>query len=384
MPAAARTLLTVMVLVTALLSPVRPANGQSLGVAPPVAPTAPPSPAIPSGPMLGPPTPYVEEAGPAPVTPPPIAPAAPGGPAAMPGPTMPASPLAPPPATIYEPRPPAVNGWGIFGPISLPSMWFANVEVDILHPILKAALTSPVTFANGTQVNVQPPTTSLSWTAAPRFEVGWLLPNNFGLFAISYRGFATQGNGTATSLDGTPFSLRTRLDLNQMAFDYGTMPYIFAPRWDLITRIGVAFADVYFDNQAISTTETQYASNNFIGGGPHVRGDLNRHVGFLPGLDLFGRADLMVLVGEVQQNYNEILTTPFGTSVGLYNLRRTQTVPVLTLQAGLTYTPPRANNWHFTTGYQYEEWWRVGQVEGLPPRGQFNTNGVFLRAAVEF
>ncbi len=110
---------------------------------------------------------------------------------------------------------------------------FANAEVDILKPHLKAALSNAVTFPDGTQTTVRPPTTQVGWTAAPSFEVGWYAPNSLGLFALSYRGFASDGQQNATSLDGTPFALRTRLDVNQVAFDYGSLPYSFAPRWDV-------------------------------------------------------------------------------------------------------------------------------------------------------
>jgi len=321
----------------------------------------PPAPAQPTAPIVGPPT---------------VAP--------NPSPFLPATPrdAADP---LYQPRDPGPDGWGPYGPFSQMPTIFANVEVDILKPHLKSALSNAVTFSDGTQTTVRPPTTQVGWTAAPKFEVGWYLPNSLGLFALNYRGFVSNGNQDATSLDGIPFALRTRLDLNQVAFDYGSLPYSFAPRWDVSSRIGIALADVFFDNRAVSAAQTLYASNNYYGAGPHVRGDLRRHIGFLPGLDLYGRADLMVLVGQIHQRFLENDVNPDGTvREGTFVQRKTQTVPVFTLQAGLSYIPPSLSNWRFTLGYMYEEWWFVGQVDQLDSRGQFNTNGVFLRANVTF
>ncbi len=142
---------------------------------------------------------------------------------------------------------------------------------------------------------------------------------------------------------------------------------------------------MFFDNQAVSALQTLYASNTFYGAGPHVRMDLRRHVGLLPGLDLFGRADLTVLVGQIHQRFREVDGDPsISTTEGTFVQRKTQTVPVFNLQAGLSYTPPRLSNWLFTAGYEFEEWWFVGQVDGLDSRGQFSTNGIFMRANVTF
>jgi hypothetical protein len=357
--ATARRLLIVTVLGTALLTVNRPVRGQT---PPPIPVTV-----LPPAATLGAPTPLP-------------------APAPLPPPAPPPSPL--PQASPFPPAgaaPATSEGWGLFGLPSVPLALFANVEVDILKPHLKAALTHSAVFPDGAESLVQPPTSSLGWTAAPRFEVGWYIPEALGLFAINYRGFASSGQNDATSLDGTPFALRSRLDVNQVGFDFGTLPYSFAPHWDIRGRIGVALADVFFDNRAVSAFQTLYASNNFYGAGPHGRIDVRRHIGLLPGLDLFGRGDLTVLVGQIQQRFRDE-EGPFDghTTNGTFMERRTQTVPVFNLQAGLSYTPPRLSNWRFSTGYEFEQWWSVGQIHGSDSRGQFNTNGVFLRAAVNF
>jgi hypothetical protein len=371
---AAKLLMRALLTVLLLLSVVLPASAQNAGAAtdpvlPPPRSAIPPPPATPM-PALGAPL------------------AAPNpGPFAPPPPPPPSSPFAPPDAhdPIYQPSDPGRSGWGLYDWPSLAEQLFADVEVDILKPHLKAALSEAVTFPDGSAVNVQPPTTQVGWTAAPRVEVGWFLPQSLGYFAISYRGFADQAEQNALALDGTPFALRTRLDVNQAAFDYGTVPYSYAPRWFLAGRIGIGGADVFFDNRAVSSAQTQYASNTFYGAGPHVRLDLWREFNLLPGLSVFAQPDLTVLVGQIRQHYSEDIIGLDGNSVqGFFLQRKTQTVPVLALRTGLSYTPRNFDRWRFMVGYEYEEWWFVGQVDGLNPRGQFSTNGVFLRAFVSF
>jgi hypothetical protein len=368
MTAAAAKRLRVALLAAALSAAVRPAPAQEV-------------PAVPDT-VLPPPRSEV---------PPPPPPPAPGPSTAVPTPSpfapRPASPFAPRDAQdpLYQPQDPGQNGWGLYDWPSLPEHFFADVEVDILKPHLKAALTNAVTFPDGSQTNVQPPTTQVGWTAAPRIEVGWFIQPNLGYFALSWRGFADDGQQNATSLDGTPFALRTRLDVNQVTFDYGTVPYSYAPRWFLSGRIGMAVGDVFFDNRAVSAVQSLYASNNYYGAGPHVRLDLWREFNLLPGLSVFAQPDLMVLVGQIHQRYREDDFAPDGSTVtGFFIQRKTQTVPVFTLRAGLSYTPASLSQWRFMLGYEFEEWWFVGQIDGLNARGQFNTNGVFLRALVSF
>jgi hypothetical protein len=350
----------VVLLGTALAGVIRSAQGQGVGpgsdrVLPPPPGETPLAP--PPAPTLGPPT-VLPNTGPLP--PPPAPPSV-------------ANPINQPPG-------PGPTGWGPYEPPLIPPSWFANVEVDILKPHLKAALINAVVFPDGSQTLVAPPTTNVGWTAAPRFEVGWNVPNGLGYFALYYRGFATDGRQDALALDGTPFALRTRLDVNMVGFDYGIPPYTFAPRWDAGARIGVALADVFFDNQAVSAIQTLYASNNFYGAGPHVRGEVRRHFGLLPGLDFFGRADLIVFVGQIHQRYIDAV----DSTEGFFVQRKTQTVPMLMIQTGLSYTPPSLSNWRFTAGYEFEDWWDVGRLNLLSSRGQLTTNGVFLRANVAF
>jgi len=314
---------------------------------------------------------------------PPVAPGSPSS-IAAPGPfaPRPTSPFPPPDAQdpLYQPRDPGLNGWGLYDWFSMPQQFFADKEFDILKPHLKGALTGTVTFPDGRQAIVQPPTAQVGWTEAPRIEIGWNIPPSLGFFGLTYRGFADDGRQIVNSQEGTPFALRTRLDLNEVILDYGTTPYSYAPRWFVSGRIGLGVADVFFDNQAVSSAQSLYASNNYLGAGPHVRMDLWREFNLVPGLSVFAQPDFLVLVGQIHQRYQENDFAANGASaIGSFVQRKTQTVPAFTLRTGLSYRPSVDSRWRFMVGYEFEEWWFVGQVDSAPARGQFSTNGVFLR-----
>jgi hypothetical protein len=106
--------------------------------------------------------------------------------------------------------------------------------------------------------------------------------------------------------------------------------------------------------------------------------DLDYRFRQLPGLALFGRADGAVLVGQIQQRFHD-LTMDEET---IATFRRSESVPILHLEAGLTYTPPRLPNLHFTTGYQFENWWYLGQLD--PSRLSLTVQGVFFRSEVSW
>ncbi len=332
------------------------------------------------------PCPVLAQPAPAPnntVLPPPSGEEPPPTPAPGPAFVIPnTGPFAPPPA---PPPSAAENLWGLLPDWScLPRTFFGDHELDIMKPHLKAALIGPAIFPGGLVTSVHPPTATLNWAAAPRWEIGWFLPPSLGYFAFTYRGFADDGRTTVLAQDGIPYALRTRLDLNQIAFDWGTVPYSFAPRWFVSGRLGMAAADVYFDNVAVSSPQTLDASNDFWGAGPHVRLDVWREFNLLPGLALFAQPDLMVLVGRVQQHYRESDTFLGSTVAGSSFQRKTQTVPVFTLRTGLSYTPSSLSHWRFMLGYEYENWWSVGKIPQQPSQGEFYTNGVFLRAIATF
>ena len=337
------------------------ANGRTwltaalLGAAAMLAPSIVLAQSLPSAPvpMLPPPAP----------TPDPMAPSL-GAPRPLPFP-------GPPPPPFSERADPGPNGWAD-GPSGEEGLFF-NTELDFVKPAVKNRLNGVVTFPDGSTNNVQVPQTSLDWTVAPRFEVGYRFPDSFGDLSASYRFLTSEGRGTAVNAAGA-FDVRSRLDINQFDFDYASARYSPGPFWDLKWRVGARLADVFFDSRVSNGVFEQAASNNFFGGGPHFALDAERRIGLLPGFAAFGSIDGAVLVGQIHQHFQDD-GTPFSADD---TERRTQSVPVLTLKAGFSYTPPRLEFVHFTTGYEFERWWDLARLGGST--GEVTDQGIFLRA----
>src|SRR5262249_20831269 len=128
----------------------------------------------------------------------------------------------------------------------------------------------------------------------------------------------------------------------------------------------------------------QRTSNNFVGAGPHAGLEVARCLP-LPGLALFGRLDGAVLVGDVTQSYEEVLTFGPGSQLGgATRVESTQGVPVLGVKAGLSWTPYTANGrWlRFDFGYEFEQWWRVGEAAGS--HATLTMQGLFFRGQFDF
>ncbi len=303
-------------------------------------------------------------------------------------PTGPLAPMPPAPGPLFPVGDPGRNGWGPYEAPSAPPGLFLDVELQFLSPILKNHLNSDQPLGSVGSVTV--PSASLPWTVSPKFELGYHLPDAQGLFAASYRFLVAEGTATPT-IDGAAFNVRTRVNLNTFDLDYGTNPYVFSPRYELSYRIGARVSDIFFDSRVQGDVLTRQASNDFTGAGPHARVDLNRQIGFLPGLGLFGRADGSVLIGQIHQRFREDDTNPDGTvTTSVLTRTRTQSVPVLLFQLGLSYTPTFTKNLHFAAGYQYEHYWYLGQF-GLDAnanfsrsRGELSAQGLFVRGQLDF
>ncbi len=287
----------------------------------------------------------------------------------------------PPPPPLFDRPDPGPNGW-VACPSPDEGLLF-GVELDFVKPHLKDRVSGTAVFPDGSTAAVQLPAANLAWTVAPSFELGYRFPDDFGALAFTYRFLTTAGDGRAP----TPFGdldIHSRLDLNQFDFDYVTAPYSPTPFWDLQGRVGIRLADVFFDtNASLLDLNLQGASNNFIGAGPHFSLAAERRFPVVDGLAAFGRIDGGALVGQVHQRFREQFPLPDGTTfAGGDTQQGTQTVPVLSLQAGLSYTPPRMDYIHFLFGYQFEDWWNVGRLDGS--QGSFSDQGLFVRGEFDF
>jgi hypothetical protein len=318
---------------------------------------------------------------PAPAAPgsaPAVAPASPPSnwPAPLPPPS--AAPTIAPPALVPPPYTPYQDNNGpllrgdplIDRPQYPPPGWFAAVEVNILAPYIKNKLVAPVTFDHSVFPPIAPgviigpvsdvrsdlvhlPTAELQWVGAPRIDVG---------------------------ADGF---LHSRLSANVLDLDYSSREFSLAPRWDMKWKVGVRLADIFFDSQAEDLFLEQRTSNLFYGIGPHVGLDLWRSLD-VPGLALFLRTEGASVVGQVRQSFEETILTGVGTLIGgATEVHHTQAVPVLNIQAGLSWTPCWHGYWtRFALGYEFERWWYLGQAGDS--RAELTDQGVFFRAEFRF
>ncbi|MFO0928185.1 MAG: Lpg1974 family pore-forming outer membrane protein [Gemmataceae bacterium] len=332
----------------------------------------------------------------APATPPPVTlgPVVPAPPPSA-GPVIAPSPLGyQPPPTVIAPGPfdgpvdPGPNGWAPLGFASDAPGWFFNTQVAMVLPKLKFDISNDAPLPK-TGLQLHLPAASLDSTVMPAFEFGYGLGASAGFFALNYAFLMSEGTGNAT-VNGVDSAIRSRLNLNVFNFDYGTTPYEFSPRWEMAWRIGIRVADVFFDSQAQNSTFLYQASNSFLGAGPHAQLDLERRIVPVPGLALYGRVDGAALIGQVQQKYQAQIPPGSSGIVDTLEVRRTQLVPAVTFQAGLSYRPPDFALLKLTTGYEYSQYFNAGRLgiggsgEVSSSAGSFYYQGWFLRAEVDF
>jgi hypothetical protein len=290
-----------------------------------------------------------------------------------------APPPAPPPAPAVDP---IFTDWGPPLGQQTPG-WFAGAEIALRQADINATLVNQIPLGSlGEFLHV--PAVDLPLTVSPTFEIGYRLPQCAGTFSLRYHFLTAEGTGTVYPADNT-FRVRTRLDMQVFDLDYGTAPYEFAPRWEVSARLGGRLANVFFDSQAVNDAVSQQASNNFFGAGIHGRVDVERRLVVIPGLGLFGRLDGAVLTGRVRQRFHLERFEEFSE----LEQRSRQTVSALNAQVGLSYSPPGLPGLKFATGYEWEQYWNVGRLNGQDGAGGRSSgdvwsHGWFLRAQVDF
>jgi hypothetical protein len=299
----------------------------------------------------------------------------------------PPPPLTPPPPTVttvppplYQPHDPGPNGWAPYCGPSPDGSFIFNVELQVVHPSLKNRLTNTVTLPDGTEVLVAPPGASLGTTVSPEFEFGYRLSESLGEFTIGYRFLAS--SGTKSLNDFLDSTVRTRLNVNVLDFDYSTARYAWIPRWDMKWWIGVRYASNFFDNHETNAFMDFHDSNYFSGAGPHAALEIQRHLGPLPAFALFTKVEGAVLIGPITQRFSAAFPEDGGVIGGQTEVRHTQSVPILNVRAGLSYVPPRWETLRFSAGYQFEQWWYLGRVGDS--RAELSSHGGFLRAELDF
>jgi hypothetical protein len=315
----------------------------------------------------------------------------PGSSGPLPPPPPPGG-LAPPPPGGYfqDHNGPLLKGDPLLErPQSPPPGWFTSIELGLVGPHIDTHLASSVVVnAPAPFIDVvQLPTAQLDWVGSPRIDFGYRMAEGLGEFLFSYRSVVSSGQSLLIGFegDGNNGILHSRLNMNVFDLLYGSREYSLAPLWDLNWKFGVRIAAIYFDSHAEGDFLTQRQTSNFVGAGPHAGVELARRFEAIPGLAAFGKLEGSLLVGRVNQSFEETVdfTSVGGTLTGGATTNAsTQVVPVLSFDLGLSYTPYGFHWSRYAIGYEFQQWWSLGQAGGS--HADLTTNGVFFRAEFTF
>jgi hypothetical protein len=302
-----------------------------------------------------------------------------------------------PPPTVLPPKPPPhsffMEGDQLLERPELPPPgWFFGVEAAWVVPHVKNRLINNV-LIDGEQLDtIHVPQAELDSTIAPRFAVGYRLPEGLGEFLFSYRFLVSEGTAFFDGSDAQE-RVKSRVNLNVFDFDYATRECSLAPKWNMRWLIGVRVAGIYFDSRSDLQTLPemfaalnleQRASNNFWGAGPHAGLQLSRNLE-IPGMTLFANIEAATLLGRIHQGFSErfsfsgVPNMQFG---GATSISGSQAVPTLSFQTGLGWTPPGMSNLRYSFGYEYEHWWSLGKVNGSS--AELWDQGLFLRGEINY
>jgi len=261
--------------------------------------------------------------------------------------------------------------------------YYGLFEISLLFPEIRGMLSGPVTVTGLPTNNVSLGSASLDATGSPRLEIGYRFGDSMGAVAVAYRSIVSKGGDNAPSISpfGNPF-LSSLINVNVVDIDYVSPAYNILPYWNVSWRAGIRTAGAYYNSQLISTFGHQEATSNFLGAGPHAELELGRALEIVPGLAVLAKIDGAILVGNIAQSFSETLqTTPPIGGASVFN--STETVPVMTFDLGLSYTPPGCLNWaRFGLGYQFEYWWDVGNSGNS--HGNLLINGIYFRGEFNF
>jgi hypothetical protein len=299
-------------------------------------------------------------------------------------------PLPGPPVAVPLPPPLPPDVCAPEGPIFLPLTpagrpgLFGAVELGLLFPHVKNDLAAPVAVAPfGFIDTVRTPAAALDGTIAPLFTLGYRFKDDCGAVLLSYRNLASEGADVIGNFDplgdGLLFS---RLDLNTVGLVYSTAEHPLGTLWALRWEVGARLTTIFFDSQIDGLLVGQRTSNHFVGAGPTVALDVTRE---LPptGLALYGRIEGTELLGRIRQRYAERVGAPDQPSgFGSFEQSGSQGVPVLGLQAGLSWLSHPTGRYRLTAGYQFEQYWAVGTLGGTS--GDVRAQGLFLRTEINY
>src|SRR5262249_48021670 len=121
----------------------------------------------------------------------------------------------------------------------------------------------------------------------------------------------------------------------------------------------------------------RHVTNYFFGAGPHAAVSVTRTLGDSR-LALFGKVDGGIVFGESRQQFSETVfdgNTPVAFAYAAQSASRG--VPILNVQLGLSGAPCAGRWGRWQAGYQFEQWWSIGDVGAS--RADIILHGIFAR-----
>ncbi len=261
---------------------------------------------------------------------------------------------------------------------------FVNLETAVVFPHLSSRLVAPVNLGNAGVFAVSLPNARLDTTVMPTLQIGaYRFGPGYGELALSYRFLATSGTDHFDEGGGTV--LHSRLNLQNVSFDYLRTDYHCGADTVLGWHVGARVQVAFFDSQAQTPLSFLQGRNMFWGVGPHA-GFSVTHA--LPeGFELFGRFDAALLTGfQTTQTFVVRTTLPgSGTPTGTLGTvtvgggtdqEETELAPSLEAQFGVS----GASGWlpcsRWRVGYEFDQWFDLGRVRGSS--GNLSAHSVFV------
>jgi hypothetical protein len=261
--------------------------------------------------------------------------------------------------------------------------WFGDAEVGVVVPHVMNRLFETVTRASGASSTVQLPSAQIDAAVMPRFEFGYRFGEAAGELLVSYRFLLGQATNFASAdiipafAHGAPVT--SRLNLQTIDLDYGSSQPRTVLGVDMKWRVGVRCLLEFNDSQADNGTLFQSTSNNYVGFGPHAMVDFRRPIEGT-GLAWFGRVEMAMVFGSLNQNYTDSVTTAGVTDSGVTRDSVYGQVTSLAVQLGMSWTPEWNRNINVTAGYIFEHYWDLGTgATGTASREELDIQGGFVR-----
>jgi hypothetical protein len=252
-----------------------------------------------------------------------------------------------------------------------------TAEAQVLFPVVREHMQALVTVPGFYSDNARLPFADQGLTGALAF--GLRARALGGELGVTYRWLASEGDGHLSGFDPTgDVPWRSRLDMHHLDLDYSSLDLAVYPRWLVRWDFGARLASIFFDTQASGPFYDRHISNYFFGAGPHAGLRLTRVLGD-SGVAVMSRVDAGAVIGRVHQQFADTVFDGMGNGIGFgyTSQAATQGIPVLVVELGLGAAPGNSAWGQWQVGYQFEQWWGVGNVGAS--RADLINQGMYAR-----